>query len=255
MAASRQLCRTTCTRPLRRFATQPSASGETVKPLTEQEQKRRFSSLAYRSFGLMLVTGAAIYAYFDIEKAKAAKEREAAMADQAIGRPKIGGPFQLIDHNGKRVTDADFRGKFTLLYFGFTNCPDICPEELDKMAEALNVLDADPLTKEKVTPVFISCDPKRDSVDAVREYVKEFHPRLIGLTGKYEDIKATAKAYRVYFSSPPPEEEGDDDYLVDHSIFMYFMDPNGQFVDAFGRNLDSKEIVKRVHSSVVQWRS
>lgn len=104
-------------------------------------------------------------------------------------------------------------GKWTLIYFGFTNCPDICPEELDKMSNVVTQID-----KEKgpiVRPVFVSVDPARDSVPAVASYVAEFHPRLVGLTGDYDNVKKTCKVYRVYFSTPP-DAKATDDYLVDH---------------------------------------
>jgi protein SCO1/2 len=104
---------------------------------------------------------------------------------------------------------------------------------------------------QKIEPIFVSVDPRRDTVDAVREYVKEFHPRLRGLTGSYEQVKAISKAYRVYFSSPPPEEHlGDPDYLVDHSIFIYLMGPNGEFLDAFGKNYTSDQMVDRITAHI-----
>lgn len=101
-------------------------------------------------------------------------------------------------------------------------------------------------------PIFISVDPARDSVPQVARYVAEFHPRLVGLTGDYATLKATCKAYRVYFSTPP-DAKATDDYLVDHSIFFYFMDPNGKFVDAFGKATTEAEVVERVKKEVARW--
>ena len=103
-----------------------------------------------------------------------------------------------------------------------------------------------------VQPVFISVDPARDSVPQVRSYVADFHPRLVGLTGDYATIKATCKAYRVYFSTPP-DVKAEDDYLVDHSIFFYFMDPEGHFVDAFGKSSEVDDVVARVKKEVERW--
>ena len=103
-----------------------------------------------------------------------------------------------------------------------------------------------------VQPIFISVDPARDTVSQVARYVSEFHPRLIGLTGDYATLKATCKAYRVYFSTPP-NAKPTDDYLVDHSIFFYFMDPNGQFVDAFGKVSTVSDVVERVKKEVTRW--
>ncbi|KAF5943332.1 hypothetical protein HYC85_017409, partial [Camellia sinensis] len=134
----------------------------------------------------------------------------------SAGKAAIGGSFNLIDHNGNVVTDRDILGNWTVVYFGFTHCPHICPDELQKLADAVDKI------KEKtgieIVPVFISVDPERDTVEQVREYVKEFHPNLVGLTGNLDEIKKAARAFRVYYMKT--EEEGLD-YLVDHSIIMY----------------------------------
>ena len=174
----------------------------------------------------------------------------------------------MLTHNNTPFTEKDLLGKWSLIYFGFTNCPDICPEELDKMSGAVSVLGAfeiflafrlGSLTRsaEKqygttIQPVFISVDPPRDTPARVATYLSEFHPRLIGLTGSYQDTKATCKAYRVYFSTPPTAK-ADDDYLVDHSIFFYFMDPTGQFVDAFGKDTSMEEVIARVQKEIGEW--
>ena len=104
-----------------------------------------------------------------------------------------------------------------------------------------------------VQPIFISVDPARDTVSQVARYVSEFHPRLIGLTGDYATLKATCKAYRVYFSTPP-NAKPTDDYLVDHSIFFYFMDPDGKFVDAFGKVSTVEDVVARVQKEIAAWK-
>lgn len=105
-----------------------------------------------------------------------------------------------------------------------------------------------------VQPIFVSVDPARDSVQQVKRYVADFHPRLVGLTGEYQTVKSMCKAYRVYFSTPP-NAKATDDYLVDHSIFFYFMDPNGQFVDAFGKASSIEDVVARVEKEITKWQS
>ena len=160
-----------------------------------------------------------MYAYFTYEKERMARKR---IADQTkgIGKPKVGGPFALVDHNGKVFTNEDMAGKYALVYFGFTHCPDICPDELDKMA-----LMYDKVTEKAgpvLLPLMITCDPARDSPAVLKEYLKEFHPDIIGLTGSHEGIKDVCKAYRVYFSTPKDVKQGQD-YLVDHSIYFYLM--------------------------------
>lgn len=153
---------------------------------------------------------------------------------------------------GHKVTHEDLEGAFTLIYFGFTNCPDICPEELDKMGEVVNSIEKD-YGSPIVNPVFISCDPARDTLPLVSTYISDFHPRLVGLTGSYEAVKQACKSYRVYFSTPPNADPSGD-YLVDHSIFFYLMDPEGRFVDAFGRSAGKEEVEKKVKEYVRRWK-
>lgn len=198
---------------------------------------------------LFLATGGILTYYFVSEKRRIDSQREAE-AHRGVGKPKVGGPFSLTDHNGNPFSDADLRGRWSLIYFGFSMCPDICPDELDKMSEMLDRINA----HEKVlTPVFITCDPHRDSPDVLKRYLAEFHPDIIGLTGSYDDIKQTCKHYRVYFSTPPDLKPGQD-YLVDHSIFFYLMDPEGNFVDALGRNYTADEATSIVQSHMREWR-
>ncbi|KAJ1976515.1 Cu-binding protein [Dimargaris xerosporica] len=212
----------------------------------ELKEKTLMGPFSPMSAALFLATGVGLYTYLRYEKERIQREKEKAREDQAVGKPRIGGPFDLIDQDGQRVTSQDFLGKFMLVYFGFTHCPDICPEELDKMAEVLDKLDQDKDVKgADVVPIFITCDPQRDGVKQIKEYIQEFHPRLVGLTGPFDEISKAAKAYRVYFSKPPTAQP-DQDYLVDHSIFFYFMDPRGEFVDAFGRESQVDEVYTKI---------
>jgi len=104
-----------------------------------------------------------------------------------------------------------------------------------------------------IQPIFITCDPARDTPEQVEAYVKDFHPRLLGLTGSYDNIKAACKAYRVYFSTPPNTKPGDD-YLVDHSIFFYLMDPQGEFVDAYGKSTTEEEVREKITEAIKKWK-
>ena len=149
-----------------------------------------------------------------------------------------------------RMTHDDLNGTFSLIYFGFTNCPDICPEELDKMGIVVDAVQEK--YGEVIQPIFVSCDPARDTVAATAKYIADFHPKLIGLTGTYEAVKAACKSYRVYFSTPPGADPAGD-YLVDHSIFFYLMDPEGRFVDAFGRSVGPEETKAKVMAFIKQW--
>lgn len=147
--------------------------------------------------------------------------------------PTIGGPFALTDQFGKLRTDADFRGQYMLVFFGFTNCPDICPIELQTISDALDQLDAK--LAAEVTPIFITVDPARDTPDALRAYVASFHPRLVALTGSAEAIGTVAKSYRAYYAKATGANAPSDPaaYILDHSAVVYLMGPKGEYVAHF----------------------
>src|SRR6476659_5471620 len=145
---------------------------------------------------------------------------------ETTGTALIGGPFTLVDQNGKTVTDRDFRGKYMLIFFGFTHCPDICPAELQVMAAALDQLGD---KAKKIVPIFITLDPERDTPEAVGAYVKNFSSNIVGLTGSMEAISATAKAYRVSFSKFQ-DKSGGDNYTIDHSALAYLMGTDGEYI-------------------------
>jgi cytochrome oxidase Cu insertion factor (SCO1/SenC/PrrC family) len=151
------------------------------------------------------------------------------VGQQVTGKALIGGAFTLTDNTGKRVTDQDFHGKYTLVFFGFTSCPDICPAGLQLIAGALQKLGT---KAQLITPIFISVDPQRDTPEKLAAYVKNFDPKLVGLTGTPEEIAAVAKAYKVYYAKVPSKERPDD-YTMDHTSIIYVMDPKGEFVTHF----------------------
>jgi len=200
--------------------------------------------------GLVFVlTGAGIIIYFREERARLDRKKIAEQT-KGIGKPKVGGPFNLVDHNGDPFTSEDLKGKYALVYFGFTHCPDICPDELDKMSDMIDKVKA--TCGDVLIPIMISCDPARDKPAILKPYLKEFHDDIIGLTGEYDEIKNTCKEYRVYFSTPPTLKPGQD-YLVDHSIYFYLMDPDGDFVEAIGRNFTAEQAAKVIRDHVNDW--
>ena len=190
--------------------------------------------------GFLLVTAAL--------QAQDRSERSAAELMDAVmwGKEPIGGPFDLIDQAGKRRTDADFRGKFLLLYFGFTYCPDVCPTDLVAMGLALDQLGA---AGGAVQPLFITVDPERDTPEHLAQYVPFFHPRLIGLTGSADQIRKVANAYRAYFAKVAIS--GGAEYTVDHSSFIYLMDGSGRYLGFFppGSSAERMAEIIRPHLS------
>ena len=143
----------------------------------------------------------------------------------------FGGPFSLTDHNGRAVTDETFRGRFTLLYFGYTFCPDLCPTNLLTMAEALESLGAD---GERVQPLFVTVDPERDDLPALSDYMAHFGPRFLALRGTPAQTRAVLKAWRIHRRKVPSEAGADaDDYLVDHATLTFLMGPDGKFRTLF----------------------
>lgn len=160
----------------------------------------------------------------------------------SAGKALVGGPFSLVDHTGRRVTDKDFRGRYMLVFFGFTYCPDVCPSGLQVMAAALQKLGAE---AERVTPILISVDPERDTPVQLAEYVKSFDPRLVGLTGSREEVDAAAKAYRVYYKKVP-DEKSTAGYTIDHTAIIYLMDPNGSYVTHFTHTIGVDTLAERL---------
>ncbi len=158
----------------------------------------------------------------------------------------IGGPFTLVDQNGHTVTDADFRGKYMLIYFGYTFCPDVCPTSLSRNADALALLGD---KAEKVVPIMISVDPDRDTPEVLKPYVAAFHPRMVGLTGSKDQVAAVTRAYRVYFAKQPADE-GSKTYLVDHSAFTYLIGPDGHFLRFFSHNQTPQDMAAELAKTI-----
>jgi protein SCO1/2 len=155
----------------------------------------------------------------------------------ATGKALVGGPFELTNQDGKRVKSSDFAGKYMLVVFGYTYCPDICPSELQVVSAALDELGP---AAERIQPVFVTVDPARDTPEVMKEYVANFHPGFSGLTGSKEDIAAIAKAYRVYYR-PVEQTDASIPYLMDHTTLVYLMGPDGEYVThfAYGTNVAS----------------
>ena len=156
------------------------------------------------------------------------------------GTALVGGPFELVDQNGQPRSAADFRGRFMLIYFGYTYCPDICPTSLLSMTQGLDLLaETDPEAAVKVAPIFITVDPERDTVETMAAYASSFHEDLVALTGTAEQVAGAAKAYRVYYTR---YDDGGGDYLMDHTSLIYLMGPDGAYLSHFGHTAQAEEI-------------
>ena len=159
---------------------------------------------------------------------------------KSAGPIAIGGPFLLKDHEGKVRSAIDFRGRYMLVYFGYTYCPDICPMALYALSEALDQMGT---SAKKFQPLFITIDPKRDTPNVLKNYLKHFHSSMIALTGTQEEIDKARSAYHVH-ASKPSDQESKEDYILDHSSIIYVMDPRGRFVTSFNHSTPAEHISK-----------
>jgi protein SCO1/2 len=159
------------------------------------------------------------------------------------GTALIGGPFRLTDQYGKVRTDADFRGQYLLVFFGYANCPDVCPTTLQTITTAMEKLGPDAA---KVTPIFITIDPARDDPKALKDYASNFTPRLVALSGSAADIASVAKAYRIYYN-----KVGDGpNYAMDHSAIVYLMGPDGHYLGYFGMDAKADDIAQAIREKL-----
>jgi len=158
------------------------------------------------------------------------------------GPPQIGGDFTLTDQHGVRRATAEFRGKYRLIYFGYSFCPDICPLGLQNMSGALTILGRD---LDDVAPIFVTIDPERDTVENLKIYATNFHPKFIMLTGTPQEVAPVLKSYKVYAAKAKPDGTMAD-YLMDHSTLIYLVDREGRFMKSFPHTIASEDLAKAV---------
>ncbi|MDZ4380940.1 MAG: SCO family protein [Parvibaculum sp.] len=161
------------------------------------------------------------------------------------GKAQVGGSFTLADETGATVTEETFRGRYMLIYFGFTFCPDVCPTELGIVSAALDQLGD---KAEKVQPLFVTIDPERDTPEVMARYVTLFHPRLKGLTGTPEQIARIAKAYHVFYRKA--EDESSSDYTMDHSSIVFLMGPDGEYLKLFPPQTPPEKMAEAIASYI-----
>lgn len=158
---------------------------------------------------------------------------------------RIGGPFELVNQDGRTVRDSDFAGVNKIVYFGYTYCPDVCPNDMQKLGAAMRLLDKEaPRIAAKVQPIFVTVDPERDTPPVIKAFVGNFHPRFVGLTGSPEKIAEVTKNYAVYAKKQPPGPGGG--YLVDHAAVAFLMDPDGKPITSLPIDKDPQAIAEEV---------
>ncbi len=166
---------------------------------------------------------------------------------------QVGGPFSLTDHKGNAVTEKSWPGKYKLVFFGFTHCPDICPVALQKISTVMTSVD---VAGEKLAPVFITVDPARDTPDVMAAYVSKFHPSIAGLTGTPAQIEQAVEAYKVFAAKVPDgheytqegEHHASADYAVDHSGYVYFMSPDGVLLETFSGDDSAENMISKIQT-------
>jgi cytochrome oxidase Cu insertion factor (SCO1/SenC/PrrC family) len=189
---------------------------------------------------ILIAAMIAILAVTGIVLLRVAENRPAGGEGSGIS---IGGPFTLTDQTGATVTEKTYDGSYRLIYFGYTFCPDACPTELAVMAQALDAMGP---AGAKVQPIFITIDPDRDTVPQLKNYVPLFDKRLVGLTGTQQQIAAIAKEYKVYYSKADQPGIDANSYGMNHSSFVYLMDPDGRFLTVFSSDTDADKMAAEI---------
>ncbi len=212
-------------------------------PLVPPEAKKQTSGgrLTLWLLGIVCVAGlVALIGKTYIPELGKSGGSTASRSDAGAG---IGGPFTLVNQFGETVTDQTYSGKYLLIYFGYTYCPDVCPTALTEMANAIDLLGT---RGASIQPIFITVDPDRDTAEQLKTYTGYFHPGLVGLTGTPEQIDKAAKAYRVYYRKNEPSAGDAADYMVDHTSIIYFVGPNGRLVTHFSHGTTAEKMAERI---------
>lgn len=195
--------------------------------------RRQFGGLAA---AIVIVFGAA-FAFAGWNMRSAAEPRR---VGPLVGS-SVGGPFSLVDQDGKVRTGTSFKGSYRLMYFGYTYCPDVCPTDVQKMSQALRLFEAsDPARASRVQPIMVTIDPERDTPAVMKQFVAAFHPRLVGLTGTTPQVKEALSRFAIYAQRQGPDKAAS--YLMDHSAMLYLMGPGGEPITFFARHATPAQI-------------
>lgn len=199
----------------------------------------------YLALAVIVVMMGAGLKYFEDQKRSASGNGTKIIQGAKVktGKPSIGGAFTLTDSTGKAVKDTDFHGKFAIMFFGYTYCPDVCPTTLTTLSEALDLLGDE---AKKIKPIFVTVDPARDKPADLKSYLEHFHPSFIGLTGTQAEIDHVKKIYRIYAAKVQVSKEDPEDYAMDHSAVSYLMRPDGSFETFFSHKMTAEAIAIKI---------
>lgn len=202
------------------------------------------------AFLALMLSAAPAYAHNHMDGMAHSRDGQS-MVDPKAQDVQIGGPFSLVNQAGKPFTDKDLLGKYSLIFFGFTFCPDICPTELQNITAALDLTDKD--VADKTNVVFITVDPERDTPATIDEYLNQFGTNLIGLTGTKAQIAAVAHAYKVYYARSADSEPSDhESYMMEHSSFVYLMGPDGKYISVLPSDSTPQDIANALKAAMAK---
>ena len=209
-----------------------------IKPKVVQEASKDLVRAVLIALALLILLAA--YSFLILyPNQKTKKGKGDYISDVSSGEALIGGDFILTDQDGKRFSSESLKGSYSIVYFGFTFCPDICPTALEIISNSLTDLEK---YKISANAVFVTIDPERDSAISLKKFLHHFHPKIIGLTGSAEEIKDVALKFKVYYSIDHSARKEHADYMINHSSFIYLMDESGKYIKHFNLNSTSKEI-------------
>lgn len=213
--------------------------------ILEKNREQGFKFLTWKKSLFAVILMGAVGLFFlntvDSGKQSRIKKKGKSHGEELI---KSDGDWEMYDHDGNKVSNEDFKGKYQLVYFGFTFCPDVCPRELNKMAQALNILESNGFLDD-IVPLFVSVDPKRDSPPLVKKFIRQFHPKIVGLTGTPKQVAEFATMYRAYFSTPGPNDSNED-YIIDHVTMMYLINREGKYLGHISTLDDSVSMAQKL---------
>jgi cytochrome oxidase Cu insertion factor (SCO1/SenC/PrrC family) len=172
-------------------------------------------------------------------------DRPVGQTSTGSGKPLVGGPFQMTDQNGKPVTEASYAGRYLMVFFGYTFCPDVCPQALQVIGTALDIYKENGGDSDKIVPIFVTVDAERDTPEILKEYLSNFHPAIQGLSGSVAQTTAMGKAYRVYYAKVK-DPDSSAEYLMDHTSLTYLMGPDGDYVGHFSHTASPEQIAERL---------